>query len=331
MRAATLVASGVIEVQEVPVPEPAPGQVVVRMHYASICGSDLHVIFDGFHTEARLGLPGYPGHEGVGVVVDGADSGLGPGTPVLTVPFGRLGGCFADYQLVPTSQLIELPAGADLRRLLLAQQLGTTVFAMKKFLPAAAPVPATVVVIGAGSAGLFFLQQLRRRGAEVLITDLEPARLDVARSLGAAEAVLEPGESIVTATLDHTDGRGADLVIEAAGGEVARAMAVDVAAVGATVGGFGYPERAGGEHYPIDRAFRKSLTVVFTNHTQGEPGLSSFRSAAEMIMNGEIEVDYCLQAMYDLEETPTAVQAARARGRGAAKVGLILPAARQHQ
>ena len=107
------------------------------MHYASICGSDVHVIFDGFHNPEFLGRPGYPGHEGIGTVAVSTHPDFPVGSPVLTVPFGQRGGCFAEYQVVDVAQTIALPAGSDLRRLLLAQQLGTTVFAMKKFLPPA--------------------------------------------------------------------------------------------------------------------------------------------------------------------------------------------------
>ncbi|MBA8792999.1 L-iditol 2-dehydrogenase [Friedmanniella endophytica] len=327
MRAATLADRGVIEVRDYPEPEPEPGHVLVAMHYASICGSDLHVIFDGFHDETRLGLPGYPGHEGTGTVIDPGGTGLAAGTPVLTVPFGRQGGCFAAVQSVPEAQLVPLPAGGDLRRLLLAQQLGTTVYAMKKFLPADREAPEIAVVVGAGSAGLFFLQQLKARGATVIITDLDAERLATARRFGADVTVHGPEDSVAEATLDHTGGRGAPLVIEAAGGIEARALAVASAAHGATLGAFGYPDRPGAEPFDVDGAFRRALTVAFSNNTQGEPGLASFRTAVELITDGVIEVDHCLQAMYDLEDAAEAVATARDHGRGAAKIGLVLPAA----
>ena len=189
----TRVGSGVIEVRDFPIPQPAPHQVLVQMHYSSICGSDVHVMLDGFHNPefsrpARLSRP----RRNRDRRRKQPHSEFPVGSPVLTVPFGHQGGCFAEYQAVNVAQTIALPEGSDLRRLLLAQQLGTTVFAMKKFLPLATPAPTLAVVIGAGSAGLFFLQQLRARGVEVIISDLNRDRLEVAKRLGAAQTVLEP-------------------------------------------------------------------------------------------------------------------------------------------
>jgi L-iditol 2-dehydrogenase len=330
MRAATLVGPGVVEVRDFDVPQATGTQVVVEMHYASICGSDVHVVFDGFHNPDMLGRPGYPSHEGIGVVADGGASGLAVGTPVLTVPHGQRGGCFAEYQAVETAYLVALPEGVDLRRTLLAQQLGTTIFGMKKFLPADTPaeaIPRKAVVIGAGSAGLFFLQLLLERGIEVTVADLNAGRLEVARRLGAARTVHEPAESVIEVVSEATAGEGVDLVIEAAGYDVARAAAVETARSRGTVGFFGYPELKGPAPFPVERSFRKSLTMEWINGTQAEHGLASFRAAVDMITNDEIVVDYCLESMYDLEETPAALAAARAQGHGAPKVGVVMPGA----
>ena len=60
MRAASLVRSGVVEVRDFPIPQPGPDQVLVKMQYASICGSDVHVIFDGFHNRGISAGPVTP-------------------------------------------------------------------------------------------------------------------------------------------------------------------------------------------------------------------------------------------------------------------------------
>ena len=327
MRAATLVRSGVVEVRDFPIPEPGPDQVLVEMHYSSICGSDVHVIFDGFHNPELLGRPGYPGHEGIGIVAVSTYPEFPVGSPVLTVPFGQRGGCFAEYQAVDLAQTIALPAGSDLRRVLLAQQLGTTVFAMKKFLSPAADLPRSAAVIGAGSAGLFFLQQLQATGIDVIVSDLNRDRLEVAVRLGAAQTVLEPAASIIDAARAWTGGAGVDLVIEAAGYDVTRAAAVDAVRARGRVGFFGYPQLRGLAPFPVERSFRKELSMEWSNNTQAEPGLASFRVAIDLIKTGAIEVDHCLQAMYDLEDAPAAIAAAQAHGNGAVKVGIVFPAA----
>src|SRR5207302_1530501 len=131
------------------------------------------------------------------------------------------------------------PPGADPTRLLMAQQLGTTILALRRFW--SGPGAGAATLIGAGSAGLFFLQQLRRLGFEtVVVSDLEPARLEIARELGATACVDARTQSVVEATMDLTGGEGADLVIEAAGYDVCRAQAVESARIGGRVGCFGF-------------------------------------------------------------------------------------------
>lgn len=326
MRAVRLSKPGVVEVADFAVPEHQDGQVLVEMHFASICGSDVHITFDDMHNPDCLGLPGYPGHEGVGVVVDGRSAQFPAGTAVLTVPLGDRGRCFAEFQVVDESQLIALEPGADLRRLLLAQQLGTTIFGMKKFVRSNAERPRTVAILGAGSAGLFFLQQVIRSGCEaVVVSDLDAGRLATAARLGATETVRAPTDSVVDAVRDVTRGVGADLVIEAAGYDVCRAEAVEAARERGTLGLFGYPERRGSSPFPVHQAFRKSLTVEWISKTQREPGLASFRAAVAGISRGDIEVDHCLESMHDLDEAPAAMELAREHGNGAAKIGFVLP------
>ena len=92
------------------------------------------------------------------------------------------------------------------------------------------------------------------------------------------------------------------------------------------MGFFGYPQVRGLAPFPVERSFRKELRMEWSNNTQAEPGLASFRTAVDLVLAGAIEVDHCLQSMYGLEDAPAAVAAARAHGNGAAKVGLVMPA-----
>jgi L-iditol 2-dehydrogenase len=321
MRAAQLVAPGRLEVGEFPVPEPAAGQVLVRTIRASICGSDTHVVFDGFEPVELPSRPGYPGHEGVGEVVAGGAPDLQPGDLVLTVPVPTHSGCFAEYQAIDVGSVIKLPADGDPVRLLMAQQLGTTILAMRRFW--SGPGAAAATLIGAGSAGLFFLQQLRRLGfGTIVVSDLEPARLEIARELGASVCVDARSASVVEATMDLTGGEGADLVIEAAGYDVCRAQAVASARIGGRVGCFGFPERKGEAPFPVEQAFRRSVAVQWSIGAQTEPGLRSFREAVAAIGAGQIEVDYCSGPAFPVEAVPEAMAQAHERGRGAVKMSI---------
>ncbi|WP_229051560.1 zinc-binding dehydrogenase [Aeromicrobium sp. Leaf350] len=326
MRAAFMRQAGLVEVGDFPEPVAAPGEVLVRMHHASICGSDTHVVLDGFHRPERFGEPGYPGHEGVGVVEASHSDRFAVGDRVLTVPPGWLGACFAELQVVPEGYLVPVPDDVSLQRGLMAQQLGTTVFAMKKF---GRPDGDVAVVIGAGSAGLYFVQHLRKLGyPEVVVSEPDPTRRALARRLGSTRVVDPTTESLVDVVAHLSDGTGAALVIEAAGYDALRAEAIEIVRHSGTVGFFGYPEVPGDAPYPSFLAFRRNLSIEWVNGAQLEPGLASFREAMDLIAAGDIQVDHNLERFLDLEDVHEAVVLAKRAGGGAAKVNLTLPAGR---
>lgn len=328
MRALALVKSGVVEVRDFPIPTLNSDQILVRMQYASICGSDIHVVFDGLHDVELLGKPGYPGHEGVGVVERSNSLQLPVGVPVLTVPYGQRGGCYAEYQAINADQVIPVGSNVDLRRIMMAQQLGTTIFAMKKFLPSitrSEDMPRTAVVIGAGSAGLFFLQHLLACGIEVIISDLDARRLEIAERLGAAQTVLEPNASVVDAARAATRGVGVDMVVEAAGYDVTREAAVEAACNRGRIGFFGFPQLRGLSPFPVERSFQKSLTMEWISGTQAEKGLASFREGINLIEGGAFEIDFCLESTFNLEDAPAAFTAARCRDAAKICINIISP------
>lgn len=312
MRAAKLVAPGRFEVVEAPVPEPADGEVLVAMTRASICGSDLHAILGPHPRPVEAMAPGSPGHEGVGTVVASRSTRVPPGGRVLTVPMPGVGGCFAEYQAVGDAFVVPLPDG-DLERLLLAQQLGTTVFGFHRYWPDGRDAAgATAAVLGAGSAGCFLLQLARRAGFSRLVAcDLDERRLSVASALGADVVVHAPEESFVEAVLEATGGAGAELVIEASGRDESRAACIDAAATGGRVGFFGLPEHPGLAPFPLSTAFRRACTVEMAGNAQLEPGLAAFREAVGLIASGAIDVAAMLEPSFPLERFAEAFAAAR--------------------
>lgn len=313
MRAARLVGPGKLEVTEEPVPSPGEGEVLVASKRASICGSDLHIVFDGFYRAEYPGPPGFPGHEGVGVVEESTVDELAPGTWVLAVPNPPAARCYAERQVVPHTSLLALPDGGDPDRLLLAQQLGTTVFAFRRHWPEGRSAEgATAGICGVGSAGLFFVQLARRAGfSRVVVADRSPLRLALAERFGADVCVEAPGGSFVEAVLEDTGGVGADLVIEAVGFDATRIQCLKAVRKNGRVGYFGFPERPDGETtWSYGDAWRKTPSIEITNGTQLEPGLVSFREAIRLIHEGEIDVDPFLEPVYPLEEIQLAFEAA---------------------
>lgn len=318
MKAARWVDVGRVVCEEVPVPPVADGEIMVRTAYASICGSDLHTVFLGAPTGAG---PGYIGHEGAGEVVESRCAGFEPGDRVLTVPHALVGRCLAEYQALPGSACISLPSATPLSHLVMAQQLGTVVYALRSH--PLDVIGKDVAVIGQGSAGAFFTFLLRRAGAaRVLVSDKSPARLVYARTLGADIAVDAGVRDFSAAVLEATAGQGAAVVVEAVGSRETFPQSLELAAFGATVVWFGLPEDAG--HYPFSFAefFRRRLTAHCVFGAQGEPGLESFRYAVRLIEDGAIDVTPLLSHMLSIEQVGDAFRIAHDRTDGALKVSI---------
>ena len=321
-RAAQVVGPGQVVVDDHPVPALGAGQVLLRSIGAAICGSDLHRIFADGDSYSEPAPPGHPGHEGIGRVIESRSSAFRSGELVLAVPDHLCAGTFADYQVVPDQFLIGVPEGIDPMRMLMAQQLGTVIYALKRFWPAGMEGE-TATVVGAGSAGLHFVHLLKRAGvSRVIACDLEAGRLAVARELGADVTVHAPAESVIDATLALTGGVGADLVVEAAGTDVARIAAMRCVRTEGRIGLFGLPERSNDLRLPYLELFRRKPTIEISIGTQHEPGLASFREAVRLINEGVVNVGSHLTHTFGIEQAPDALEIARARSEGAVKVGL---------
>lgn len=300
-------------------PSAADGEILVRTAYASVCGSDLHAVFG--RAPAQPAAPGYPGHESVGEVVESRCPGFEPGDYVLTVPFAVDGRCLAEFQALPGAACIRLPSTVPLSQLLMAQQLGTVIYALRCH-------PLNVVgkdaaVIGQGSAGAFFTFMLKRAGAaRVLVSDKSPARLAYSRKLGADLTVDAGTADFLPAVMEATGGRGADLVVEAVGSRATFPQSVELAAPGATLVWFGLPE--GTDDYPISfsQFFRRGLTAYSNFGAQGEPGLESFRYAVRLITDGAIDVAPLLTHVLPIEMVDEAFRIAHDRSDNALKVSI---------
>jgi L-iditol 2-dehydrogenase len=341
VRAGQVVGPGRFEVVEVPDPVPDDGQILVAMRSASICGSDLHRVFATDPTPFPL-PPGRPGHEGVGRVVESRSPLHSPGDWVLTVPVAGDGGAYAELAVVGGDFAIALAPGTDLDRALMAQQLGTVIYGFHRYWPAAGSAgsagwpaaasagsparsgasPAAAAgegrglragVVGMGSAGLFALQLARLAGfEEIVVSDLDQPRLDVAAKLGATVTVHAPDESFVDTAAELSGGAGLDLVIDATGFDSCRADCIEAVRYHGRVGYFGLPEHPGLVPFPLARAFRKGCTIEMAGVAQLEPGLASFREALGLIGSGQIDVDTMIEARYPLDRFGEAMEAARA-------------------
>ena len=304
----------------VPVPDPEPGKVLVRTRLASICGSDLHIVYMGWNAH-EFPLPhGYPGHEGLGEVVDGGGTGFAPGDLVLTAPNIWSSRTFAGYQLIEPHFLLKLPRDVPEKHLLMAQQLGTVVFGCRR-LPSL--IGQTVVVVGQGSVGLFHDFMLRRLGAHRIIgIEPVPERLAAGRAMGLDEAVDVSGRRATEAVMDLTGGEGADLVIEAVGSVETLNQTLQLAKPLGRIAVFGLPPTMERVPFDWDTFFRKRLDMHTVFGAQDEPGLPAFQIAVDYIARGDIDMAPFVTHTFPIDRVQEAFDLAHSKEDGALKVSL---------
>ena len=309
-----------IHCDEIPIPELESGKVLVRTNLASICGSDLHIVYMGWNAR-EFPLPhGHPGHEGIGVVVDGGGTEFPHGDLVLTAPSFWVAKVFAGYQLIDPKYLLRLPNDVPEAHLLMAQQLGTVIFGCRR-LPSL--LGKTVAVIGQGSVGLFHDFMLRRMGAHRIIAiEPVPQRLAAGRAMGIDEAIDVTGRRATQTVLDLTNGQGADLVIEAVGSVETLNQALQMAREQGRVAVFGLPPTMDRVPFDWDTFFRKRLNMHAVHGAQDEPGLPDFRLAVDFITRGEIDMSPFVTHQFPITQVQEALDLADSKEDGALKVSL---------
>jgi propanol-preferring alcohol dehydrogenase len=246
--------------REVPVPEPGPGQVLLKVGGAGACHSDLHLM-DAPAGAFPAALPFTLGHENAGWIekLGPGVTGFAPGDPVLvygpwgcgTCPSCRVGmenycettgglggglggndGGMAPYLLVPSTRFL-IPLGTlDPREAApLTDAALTSYHAVKRSLHLLG-AGSTAVVIGAGGLGQMAIQILRALSSATTVVAVDTAadKLATAKRMGADEALVS-GDEAVTRIKDMTRGQGAQLVLDMVGVDPTLRMAAQVARV----------------------------------------------------------------------------------------------------
>lgn len=247
MQALRITRPGVAELADIDVPAPGPGEVAIDIAYVGYCGSDL-TSYRGLNP--LVSYPRVPGHEIAGTIaaVSPDVTGLGVGQPVTVIPYfncgtckacrgGRPNACSSNQTMgvqregamtgrivVPAGKVLPVD-GMPLRDLALIEPCAVGFHAVRR---AGIAAGETVLVLGCGMIGLGIIMGALRAGATVIAADLSPAKLDVAKALGASH-VLEGGADLpqrVRAIVPE----GPDVVIEAVGAEATFLQAVDIVA-----------------------------------------------------------------------------------------------------
>lgn len=229
-----------LEVTEVPTPEPGPGEVLVRVAGCGLCHTDLHYLDHGVKTFKPPPL--ILGHECAGMVAgfgDGVTSRK-EGDRVLipaVLSCGRCGYCrkgrenlcndlvmlgnnidgaYAEFVVVPASELITVPDSLPLEKAcVIADAISTPYHAVKH--RGRVRAGDSVAVVGCGGVGMNVVQCATVAGARVIAIDVNDARLETAKSLGAVEAVNPNNVERLDKHVRKLTGGGVDIAFEAIG------------------------------------------------------------------------------------------------------------------
>ncbi|MCU0408341.1 MAG: alcohol dehydrogenase catalytic domain-containing protein [Bacteroidales bacterium] len=243
MRAAVLTAYGSISEMEVPLPEKGPGDVLVKIRYASICGSDQHIFRGEFHPRTKLPL--VPGHEFAGVVESTGKnvSRTKAGMKVTVDPIIWCGKCqacleghfpactslklkgidmdggFAEYISVPEGMIFNVPDSIPDEHAALVEVLSIGFHASAR---AGLKSDDDIFIMGAGKVGQSIMHAASTitRG-KIIIADILPERLSLASSsLPGVFTVNTLKDDPLALVKDITGGKGVDVAFEAVGHEV---------------------------------------------------------------------------------------------------------------
>jgi 2-desacetyl-2-hydroxyethyl bacteriochlorophyllide A dehydrogenase len=328
-----------VRVEELADPEPGPGEALVRVRTAGICGGDLHE----YRADRQLYATPYPrppqGHELAGDVVtvgQGVDR-VAPGDRVAVQPMigcGSCGACrngqlalcpdlehvgvarsggFAELCVTPAENLFALPAEVSYEEGALLDCTAVAVHAIHRV-----PIPAgaRVTVLGTGAIGLAVAQVARTAGAgHVSVVGVRPEPLALARKLGADE------------TINLSAGRkprpDAEVVFETAGGRDLLSRAAAAAAIGATVGLVGESFRP--QELDAADAMQRELTFSFVWSHGFWRGRSEYARALDLVSAGRVALAPVVTHRFPLRQIAEAFDAADERIRSRALKVLVEP------
>jgi L-iditol 2-dehydrogenase len=263
MRAVVYHGKDDMRIETVPVPQIGSGELLVRVHTCGVCGTDLKKISSGSHSAPRIF-----GHETAGVVVRVGNgvTQFHPGDRVLmfhhmpcrncfycrnkmfsqcetykkvgcTAGYEPSGGGFAEYVrvmdwILQLGGVVRIPDGYSFARASFVEPVNTCMKAIQVLAPRREE---TVLVIGQGPIGIMLALLAQRTGAQVITSDLFPERLTIARGFGLCSEIDASQTNTVDAIRGRTEGRGADVVILAVGGNKLIRTAMDAARPGGRV------------------------------------------------------------------------------------------------
>lgn len=326
MKVAVMEGIGKIGFTEREIPVPKDDEVLVKLEYVGICGSDLHYYETGAIGNYVVEPPFVLGHEPGGIVVEvgknvkhlkvGDKVALEPGKTCGHCEFCREGkynlcpdviffatppvdGVFQEYVAHDADLCFKLPENVSTLEGALIEPLAVGFHAA---IQGDAHLGQKAVVMGSGCIGLVSMMALKARGvSEVYVVDIMDKRLEKAMELGATAVINGARENVVERIKELTNGRGADLVIETAGTEITTRQAIDMARKGSNIVLVGY-SKTGEMTLPMSLVLDKELTfksVFRYRHI--------YPLAIDAVAAGKVNLKGIVTDVFSLEETQKAM------------------------
>lgn len=328
MKVALMTGIGKIEMVERPIPQPQDDEVLVKIEYVGICGSDLHYFEAGRIGDFIVKGPLVLGHESAGTVLEVGRNvkHLKPGDRVALEPGKTCGHCehcsngrynlckdvvffatppvdgvFQEYVAHEAALCFKLPDNVDTMEGALVEPLAVGFHAANM---GGAHAGQVAVVFGAGAIGLVTLMALKAEGvSKVYVVDIQPKRLEKALELGATEVINGKDVDAVEKLMELTDGRGVDLAIETAGTEFTARQCLYATNKGATVVFVGYT-KSSEMTLPHGQIMDKELTIK---------GIFRYRHiypmAIEAIADGRVPIKKLATNLFEFPHVQEALDA----------------------
>ncbi|OGF48717.1 MAG: alcohol dehydrogenase [Candidatus Firestonebacteria bacterium RIFOXYA2_FULL_40_8] len=338
MKAAVYLGPGKMEIQELPIPVPKAGEVLIKVHACAVCGTDGRIYY---HGQKNVVPPAVIGHEIAGEIWEiGKDvKGFKKGERVTSVtsvgcqkcPYCKKGifnlcdtprylgyfypGAFAEYILIPAeavegNNILKVPANMDYPAVSLIEPLSCVING-QDFLKV--EKGDTVVVIGAGPIGCMHAEVARASGAaKVILFDVSETRLELAKRFKGLTIINSGKNDPVKTVKELTKGVGADVVVVACGVNAAQEQALSMAAKRGRVSFF-----AG---LPKDNPFIKfDSNLVHYNEISVYGAFASYRlqfeKAMELLSSGKIDAGKFITHTFPLEKIVEGIETAK-KGEG---------------
>ncbi len=339
MRALLLTEYRKLELTDAERPVVGPADVLVRVAACGICGSDVHG-YDG--SSGRRVPPIIMGHEAAGTVaeVGSAVDRVCVGDRVTfdsTISCGqcdpchrgavnlcgarrvfgvscadyRQHGAFAEFVAVPQHILYPLPPKMPFEHAAMIEPVSVAVHVVDRLTIRPGE---RAVVVGSGMIGLLVIQTLRVAGCrEVIAVDIDAARLELAKEVGATEAINSQQTDAVNRVMELTGGEGADVAVEVVGNAAALATAIGCVRRGGRVGLVG--NLAPEVPFPLQAVVTRELTLYGSCASAGE-----YSRAIDLVAGGAIRVAPLISAIAPLADGPQWFERLYAREPGLMKV-----------